>query len=253
MITNVLYEQALNETVRACMRLEHLFSLMRQQRRAHENSAILHTLLHIIGIIDRPDLKNKLASLLSSQKQKLSSLQDHPDIDRHAFEQTLRDASNLISDLHTQRHLANDLIQHPFFKTLRQQIDLPGGLQACNAPTYQLWMQKPLLDQNSHIEAWYTDLKNLDQAVSFTLHLIRASGPWRDKNTASGFYQEKLDPSREIQMIRIKVPAHVLPEISAGAHLLALHFITPEFSQNDFQSSAATHIPFMLACCSEIL
>jgi cell division protein ZapD len=252
MTADVLYEQALNETVRACMRLEHLFSVMRQQRSAHEHGAILHTILHIIGIIDRPDLKNKLASLLTSQKQKLTSLQDHPDIDGHTLTETLRDAAHLIADLHAQRHLANDLIQHPFFKTLRQQIELPGGLQACNAPTYHLWMQMPLLAQNNQLAEWHADLKNLDQAVSFILHLIRASGPWRSKHTESGFYQEKLDPSREIQMIRIKVPAHILPEISAGAHLLALHFIMPQFSKGDLQASAATHIPFSLACCSEI-
>ena len=248
----VTYEQPLNETIRACLRLEYLFAQLKQ---CEDLSTPLHpisVILDILSVIDRPDLKGKLMNLLGTQEKKLKQLVNHPNVDTNALEEMLQEIIHLRETLHTQHHLASDLMQHVFFKSLRQQSVHPGGLAQCNAPSFTLWQHQPLPDQLSQLKEWLNILQPLKNAVLLILQLTRSSAKLHDRHTESGFYQEKVNSEADIQLIRIQVPQQILPEISAGPHLLVIHFTCPQFLEDDYIATPTTHVPFRLACCKEI-
>ena len=61
-VSYIYYEQPLNELVRTCLRLEYLSSLLDyylETSKAGSAHAALATLLDILQILDRPDIKTK--------------------------------------------------------------------------------------------------------------------------------------------------------------------------------------------------
>ncbi|WP_280123488.1 cell division protein ZapD [Coxiella endosymbiont of Ornithodoros amblus] len=68
--TTITYEQPLNEPMRICLRLEHLFRQLHEHisepALAASHLAML-ALLKALNVIDRPDLKTKLTQTLTQQ------------------------------------------------------------------------------------------------------------------------------------------------------------------------------------------
>src|SRR5690242_20739558 len=86
MINNaIIYEQPLNELIRVSLKLEQLFS---QVDHLVANTSVLGTrntvtvIINILHLLDRPDLKAKLAKELSHQMTLLTRLEHTPSIDQ---------------------------------------------------------------------------------------------------------------------------------------------------------------------------
>ena len=80
----VIFEQPLNEHLRICLRLEQLILqlheyLANQSTRGSEIALI--TLLRLVEVMDRPDLKSKLMQMLTQYATSLGQLERFPEVD----------------------------------------------------------------------------------------------------------------------------------------------------------------------------
>ena len=65
---SVTYEQPLNDPMRICFRLESLFTKLQHHmssEHAVDHQIAMQSLLEVINVIERPDLKSKLTQVLT--------------------------------------------------------------------------------------------------------------------------------------------------------------------------------------------
>src|SRR3990167_11453887 len=80
----IIYEQPLNEVIRVCLRLEQLFQQIDHQLPDTSELGTRNLITYIINILhllDRPDLKAKLAKELSHHLTNLMRYNQSPNID----------------------------------------------------------------------------------------------------------------------------------------------------------------------------
>jgi cell division protein ZapD len=86
MIENtIIYEQPLNELIRVCLRLEQLFfQIDHHIKDATESGTrnVVAAIINVLHLLDRPDLKAKLAKELGHHLSNLMRLEHTPQIDQ---------------------------------------------------------------------------------------------------------------------------------------------------------------------------
>lgn len=249
----VIYEQPLNEHIRLCQRLEYLF----QQASYHINletnwdsEAALTTIFNILNVIDRPDLKNKLAQLLNQYASNLAQMEQLPDINKQRLLRILEQVQSTIDLLHSLHgKIGQELRENEFLMSVQQRILTPAGTCSFNAPAYYLWMQQTPQIRQKKLKEWFESFQGLEIVTSLLLKLTRSSVKPQDEIGHSGFYQTNLDPNSNYQMIRIFIPKNlnVFPEISVGRHRLTIHFL--ELNVESKSSQTNKDIPFKIAFC----
>lgn len=255
----ITFEQPLNEQVRLCLRLEHLFNYLQHHLddpSTWGSRSVLSTLLEILNVTDRPDLKTKLTKGLSNQALALSQLESFPEVDNKKLRGVLEELDKHIDSLHAiQGKMGHRLREDEFIKTIRQHSMNPGG--ACNfsTPAYYLWLEQPLAERQLDLQAWLAELNPLQQIVQLLLQLTRNGSNSVWQIAEQGFYQQALDTKIDCQMIRVTLPLKsenhppVYPEISVGRHRLSIYFHIPNFKDFARSQKASSHIEFKLTCC----
>src|SRR5690348_5840268 len=94
----IIYEQPLNELIRVCLRLEQLFQhidhlIVDTSPIGTRNLTV--TIINLLNLLDRPDLKAKLAKELSLHLNQLARLENTPGIDQQKLSQLLRQLDEL--------------------------------------------------------------------------------------------------------------------------------------------------------------
>ena len=101
---DIIFELPLNETIRASLRLENLFNRFNETANASttlNTREAMTTLLKIIGLVDRPDIKSKLSQTLTQYTNALSQLKQSSKVDHTRLEETLKRLADLNHYLHT--------------------------------------------------------------------------------------------------------------------------------------------------------
>lgn len=250
----IIYEQPLNEAIRACLRLEHCFKQAAwalHQATPESIPTITTVLLDLLDVVDRPDLKSKLTASLLQHQQFLQRLINHPQVDTmkiHALLESLDEHLNFLRNLQSSPGQA--LQNHPFLRTLRQQAASPGGICDFCVPAYQMWRHfapSMALSQCQHWLSTFDPLKNL---VDWLLTFTRQSQPWRDHHTPDGFYRQPLDSQTDWQLIRVALAANTqaFPQISIGKHGLAVHFLTATIATDKTSQDTVEDVSFRISC-----
>lgn len=262
-MTDVLryYEQPLNEPIRLCLRLEHLFLQADHSLGGStpcDARLCLQAVLEILSVMDRPDLKTKLVTALTAHAKRLTQLEANPEVDNHKLEQLLNQLDSLIDQLHgDSKKMAASLRADPFLSTVRQFSANPGG--ACNfsVPRYQCWLTQPANHRRATLDHWLATLRPLRAAMTLLLQLTRAQAMQKNVLAKQGFYQAALDPAQQLQMIRVclgspnenMTPMPVYPEISIGRHRLSIYFYQLGQLSGDPAIKVTTDLPFTLIYC----
>lgn len=131
MADNILiYEQPLNELVRVCLRLEQLFQQLDHQ--VADTSAlgtrdVLAAMVNLLNLVDRPDLKAKLAKELTHHMTLLTRLENTPEIDEKKLHELLHQIDELVrSFIDTNGKIGQPLREIELFNTLRLHLSTPG-------------------------------------------------------------------------------------------------------------------------------
>lgn len=249
----IIYEQPLNEHVRVCLRLEHLFAQLHHWLAGPhllDSRSALAALVEILNVLDRPDLKTKLVKELSRYATQLQRYAETPHIDKTKLNIILHDLETTMEHLHSmQGRIAQNLRDNDFLISIRQHITNPSGGCSFDAPAYYYWIHQHSAERIAQLTQWLNSLKVIQAAVSMSLRLIRQSSApqWRVAN--SGFFQTSLDSNLPCQLICVAVPdsAAVYPETSVGRHGISLRFYRLNLTERSFQVSE--DIKFQLTTC----
>jgi cell division protein ZapD len=256
-VTNktIVYEQPLNELIRACLRLEHLFYQLNhhlEDKSLTGSRMALATLLDIINVTDRPDLRSKLSRVLSHYANVLAPLEQTTKVDHQRLRGILAELDRFIDVLHTsQGRFAQNLRENEFLNSIRMHLAKPGGICDFNLPAYHLWLQQPAEDRKQVVATWFKEFEQLRTIVALILQLTRDGAEPLPKIATQGFYQESLAPNILYQMIRVSLPiaSNLYPEISVGRHRLSIHIFSPNFTGGR-ALRVNEDVEFSLSCCA---
>lgn len=250
----IIYDQPLNETIRVCLRLEQLFQQINHQL---NDTSLLGTrnvigyIINVLHILDRPDLKAKLAKELSNSHANLLRYGNSPDVDAGKFTaltQQLDELSRSLID--SSGKIGHRLRDVELLNMLRLHLASPGGGCSFDIPLYYYWLHQPVATRETTINEWLSEFSQIRTAVTVLLDLVRNNGRAEEKTAIHGFHQELLDPQSNLRMIRIGMPVDVpaYPEVSVGRHFMSVRFYFPDIEKRPMQYSE--NLTFLITYCN---
>jgi cell division protein ZapD len=249
-----LYEQPLNERVRAFLRLEYLFKQAGHHLQGDsewDSRATLTCILDILAIFGSTNLKSEVLKELERHSANLRRLERNPDVDYSQLSSLLGDIEVHMDHMHRiDGQIASKLKNSEFLASIRQRSAIPGGACDFDLPAFHYWLQQPSRDRTRDLALWLGNFDDIGQAIQLILSLTRNSTPMKPTLGAGGIYQRTLDPNLPCQMVRIALPQGrpYFAELSGGRHRFTARFL--EFSTaEDRARQTAQDVEFELACC----
>lgn len=250
-----VYEQPLNEKIRAFLRLEKLF----QQYAFHlkhgsdwNNRVAIDSILEILAYTTRSDVKLEVLKELERQHTRLERLSRRPQIDQSQLTSVLKNIQKRIGELQAiNGQIGQETKNIELLTAIAQKSSVPGSICDFDLPALKHWLMLAKDKRQNHIEKWFQPFGPLDRAVRLILDVLRHSAEDTEEIAQNGFFQKSLDTNQAIQLLRISMPDNALcyPEISAGKHRFSVRFmknedpsIRPEQCQQD--------IDFKLKMCA---
>jgi len=249
----IIYEQPLNERTRTFLRLEHLFNQTAYTIHGFsvwDSRATLNGLLAILDLISRGDTKNELLKELDRLHTALTTLRNRPGVDNSQLDSVLSQIEHAQRDIHEQPgHFGQALREHELIATLRQRSSITGGDCNFDLPAYHHWLKRDPEQRISELESWFEQLDHLQKPVSLILAILRESNVPVEMTAAEGYFQQTLDATAPVQLLRVMLPQDVtiFPEISAGKHRVSIRFLEPRGHERPVKT--ATTVPFQICSC----
>lgn len=253
--SKIIFEQPLNESVRICLRLEHLFNQidfnLDNPKSLTNVQLALMSLVRILEVIDRPDIKSKLTQTLTQQATTLAQLERFPQVNTERLNETLHQLDILIDKLHnTHGKIATTIRSNEFLNQLRLQLASPGGATSYNTPAYHLWQHQSIEECSEQLHQWLQNVRILRESANLILRLTRQSTAPQVIVAQSGFHHQSLNPTLPCQMIRVILyTKHIFPTISVGKHRVNIRFLTPDYANGGHSAQIQHDLEFELACC----
>lgn len=247
----IIYEQPLNELIRVCLRLEQLFTILDHQVSdisINGTRNVLTTIINILQVLDRPDLKAKLAKELGQHLSNLMRLENTPHIDQVKLRQLLRQIDDLIRCfIDSNGKIGQSLREIEMLSNLRLQLTTPGGGCCFDIPLFHHWLQQHADVRMDTVRSWLNELSTIRTTIELILQLVREGTRIQEKTADHGFYQELLDPQLNLRLIRVAIPKNIVayPEISVGRHFLSIRYYAPTVNERPAQYS--NNLAFWLA------
>lgn len=250
----ITYEQPLNEHIRICLRLEHLFKQLREHitiATVSSSRMAMTALLKILNVTDRPDLKSKLSQSLSQQASMLSQLEHIQHVDTEKLQRILDQLDQAIDQLyHIQGKMGDSLRNNHFLNQIRLHLSHPAGPCNFSTPAYALWLKQSDQKRIKDLLSWSKELDSLESITKMILRLTRESAPTQKVVGNNGFYQQSLDANLPCQMVRVTIPiADYYPEFSVGKHRLIIRFLSLNPEGQGHPQQLQNDISFDLSCC----
>lgn len=254
MSQKVIYEQPLNERIRAFLRLEFLFQQVRHHLSGSspwDSRASLGSLLDIMSIFGRSDLKSEVMKELERHTATLARLEQNPDVDRAQLSELLDEMDSLIDLLHAHNGpVGAHLKTNEFLSAIQQRSSIPGGLCDFDLPAFHFWLERSNEERMRDLAQWLDSFDAIGRGIMLILKLTRGSNLFHAHVAEGGFFQRTLDPNVPCQMVRVAIPANspYYAEISGGRHRFSVRFLRqPSTSERAVQTTE--DVAFELSSC----
>lgn len=249
----IVFEHPLSERIRFLLRLEFLFAQYQHQRgdaSAWGLRANLHTLLEILSVMGRTDLRTELLKEIFEQHAALTRLSKRPDVNHQRLSEVLRDLNLASSELQGMSNASPAMVlrENEFLFAILNRSSIPGGACGFDLPAYYRWLSRPQAETQRDLASWYSSLVPLERAITLYLRLLRDSTQPSNQIAEGGVFLHI--PQANYQLVRVMVPASadVYPEISAGKHRVAVRFMRlGDVNTRNVQANGS--IAFRLHCC----
>ena len=250
----IYYEQPLGERIRTFLRLEHLFRHASYTLRGYsvwDSRSTLTNITAVLDILSRSDLKTEMLKELERQQKSLERLTSMAGVDQQQLQDILHQLEQAERNLHTYNgQLGTRLREHELLNSIRQRSTVIGGTCSFDLPALHYWLQQSPESRIEEMEQWLDELSIVQQPINLMLGIIRESSVPHNHLAKEGFYQQNIESSSPVQLIRVGLTEddHVFPEISAGKQRFSIRFLIPQGNQRPVQTK--DDIPFQLSCCA---
>lgn len=252
--STVIYEQPLNERMRAFLRLEYLFNRAEHELQYSDmwgNRIVLETLISILTLVGRADMKAELTAELKRHATTLEGLESNPHVDIERLRTILDRTRNLLEVLRASESMPGaEVRDNEFLNSIRQRASIPAGMCAFDMPAFHFWLQGPAERRLAELRRWLSAFEVVRDTILLCLSLIRESGTATREMATTGFFQKTLAKGSPYQMIRIALPVEVpwYPEVSAGPHRFTIRFLQQGSAELRPQQ-VEEPVEFDLLCC----
>lgn len=254
MPNSILYEQPLNERIRAFLRLEHLFSQVthfQNGRSFWDSHASVTALIEMLTILDRTDIRSEVLKELDRHISALSRLLDTAGVDHQQLDNTLRELTGQQQKvLALPGKMASEIKDNDLLNSVRQRTVITGGTCGFDIPSYHYWLNQPSTTKTECLSRWVTEIQPLINAITALLNLTRNSAFFEVQTAENGFFQRSLDTQNPCQLLRIVLPADVntYPEVSGNKHRINIRFLT--YTETGRPKQVEEPFEFEMSCCA---
>jgi cell division protein ZapD len=231
------YEFPFNERIRTFLRLEDLFSkilLNVEAGEQHNHHTALISLLQMLDIVDRADLKMDLVGELDRQRLAMQNLRGNPDIAEKALDKILKEVGACSTVLRADgAKFGQQLRENEWLMSIKQRTGIPGGVCQFDLPSYHHWLGLESSRRKSDFDGWLTRLMPMYDAIKTILRILRGSDTATKLTAQNGFYQQMLGGAKPAQMLIIRVDddCPCFPEVSANKYAISIRFSALDFVQ----------------------
>lgn len=249
----IVYEHPLNERIRTFLRLEYLFAHLHsvlQGTSTWESRVAISTLIDLMGVFGRTELKSDVLKELEKQSSTLKRLENAPNVDRDLVQKLVAELDALIDRVYSMDgQIGAGLRQSELLKSIMQRSSIPGGTCDFDLPAYHFWLQQPAPQRQAHLRTWAGTLDAVSASVSMILKLLRESAAPQDELATNGMLQKTLDSNVAFQLLRVFVPSELMcyAEVSGSKHRISIRFM--EFLANERARQTDRDVQFKLSCC----
>jgi cell division protein ZapD len=230
------YEYPFNERIRTLLRLEDLFTkVLHHVEVGHEYShhAALISVLQMLDIIDRADLKVDLLQELDRQKANMHHLRGNPDISEKMLNKIIEKLEFASAGLRVDNMKLGQLLRdNEWLMSVKQRANIPGGVCEFDLPSYHHWLSLGVERRKQDFEQWLTRLMPMHTAIGIILEILRGSGDVIKHTARNGVFQQLLGGVKPAQMLRITTQnSQCFPEVSANKYAINIRFHSLDFVQ----------------------
>lgn len=231
------YDYPFNERIRTLLRVEDLFAKLLHNIEAgheyHHHSALL-TLLQILDVVDRAEMKLDLLQELDRQKSTMRMLIGNPAIAANTLKTILHDIDVASDTLRAENtKLGQTLRANEWLMSIKQRAGIPGGVCEFDVPSYHYWLGLGEARRREDFKEWLKPLLPMHDAITIILHILRGSGVTSKLVAPNGTYQQMLGGVKPAQMLRIELASKLncFPEVSANKYAINIRFNILDFTQ----------------------
>ncbi|WP_220767784.1 cell division protein ZapD [Shewanella sp. MBTL60-007] len=243
-MTELIYEQPLNEKIRSYLRLEYLAQQLQANLDHDHQHRCFYPLFSLCELSERCDYRGEVLKDLDRQLFALSKWQSLPSINDEQIELYISKLSAARDVLQVAQRTGHQLKQDRFLTALRQRFNMPGASCNFDLPQLHYWLAKPWEDRQAEYQDWVSHFASLLSPVKLLLDLTRQTTEYQIKQASGGFYQGNSEQA--LSLIRVKLSADLgcYPTISGHRNRYAIHFV-----QFDQQKHSDQTVEFELATC----
>lgn len=248
------YEQPLSERMRTFLRLEFLYHPMLRNSDRDEDwatRATLATLLEILAILSRGDVRSEALNELDHQITALQRFKTHSSVDGSRLDNLVKKLARSRDDVsRIGTGFLQPLKDSDFLNAIKHRSAIPGGTCEFDLPEYSHWLRQPIDRRQEDMAKWIQAVRPLCSGVSEVLWLIRESAQPQEEKAIKGMYQHNMQKDGNCRILRISLASgsSLFPEISGSQHRFTVRFL--EWSTVESRAVQTAHdVPFKLSVC----
>jgi cell division protein ZapD len=253
-LSQVEYEQPLSERMRTFMRIEFLYQQLLYNCELEPDwatRAAIATLLDIVAILGRGDVRSDVYKELDRQIESLQQYESQPEVDSRRLDALL---GNLVISRKDVGAIGPQFLQPlkdcEFLSAIKHRSAIPGGTCEFDLPVYSHWLRQPYDRRQQDLSGWVSVIRPLCDAVVELLWLTRESAQPTNKLAINGMYQYNVQKGVNCRILRVTLPeaSPLYPEISGSQNRFAIRFL--EWSSIDRRAVQTGHdVAFKLSIC----
>lgn len=247
------YELAVSESSRLCAKLENIFVQMRHhlnQRGFASRHLALESVLNLMQVLDRPDIRARLVQALQVVQDYLGGLLGQQQVDSVRLRQIIVAFDEDLSYMHATNRLGNNLFNDALLMLLRSHINAHGQAAYQLSPICQLWQLQDAGLNFSCFQRWIEPLLPLERAVLRLMKFMREHYKSTVCEASNGFSKWDIPKDEPIFMVGISVPNGIVPAISSGQKLISVTFHTALWGDKQILEQYTGSVRFEWMVCS---
>jgi cell division protein ZapD len=248
------YEQPLSERMRTFLRLEFLYRQMLyniDDETDWATRAVIATLLEVMAILVRGDIRSDVHKELDSQIEHLERYKSQPQVDGRRLDALI---GNLVASRNDIDEAGTNFLQplkdNEFLSAIKHRSAIPGGTCEFDLPEYSHWLRLPIERRQEDLADWLSVVRPVCDAVVELMWLIRESAQPQEKTAINGMYQHRMKKDVSYKLLRVTLAddCALYPEISGSQHRFTVRFL--EWSSVNNRAVQTGHdVPFLIAIC----